>query len=53
MPMNKTNGTEKSVYEQRAIDKERWREANRRAIDAYNLMIEEDGFVFSDGVRTF
>jgi hypothetical protein len=51
--MNKTDETEKPVYGQRAIDNERWREANRRAIDAYNRMIEEDGFVFSDGVRTF
>jgi antitoxin CcdA len=31
----------------------RWQEENREAIDAYNRMIEEDGFVFSDGVRTF
>jgi antitoxin CcdA len=31
----------------------KWQEENREAIDAYNRMIEEDGYVFSDGVRTF
>jgi antitoxin CcdA len=31
----------------------RWQEENREAIEAYNKMIEQDGFVFSDGVRTF
>jgi post-segregation antitoxin (ccd killing protein) len=30
-----------------------WLEKNRSAIDAYNRMIEQDGFVFSDGARTF
>jgi antitoxin CcdA len=30
-----------------------WQEENREAIEAYNRMIELDGFVFSDGVRTF
>jgi antitoxin CcdA len=30
-----------------------WQEENREAIEAYNRMIEQDGFVFSDGVRTF
>jgi antitoxin CcdA len=30
-----------------------WQEENRGAIEAYNRMIEQDGFVFSDGVRTF
>jgi post-segregation antitoxin (ccd killing protein) len=30
-----------------------WQEENREAIEAYNQMIEQDGFVFSDGVRTF
>lgn len=30
-----------------------WQEQNREAIEAYNRMIEEDGYVFSDGVRTF
>jgi antitoxin CcdA len=31
----------------------KWYEENKEAIDAYNKMIEEDGFVFSDGARTF
>lgn len=31
----------------------RWQEENREAIEAYNKIIEQDGFVFSDGVRTF
>jgi post-segregation antitoxin (ccd killing protein) len=31
----------------------RWYEDNRRAIDAVNRMTEDDGFVFSDGARTF
>jgi antitoxin CcdA len=31
----------------------RWQEENRQAIEAYNEMIEQDGYVFSDGVRTF
>ncbi len=30
-----------------------WYEDNKAAIDAYNEMIESDGFVFSDGARTF
>jgi antitoxin CcdA len=30
-----------------------WQEENREAIEAYNRMIEQDGFVFSDGVRAF
>jgi antitoxin CcdA len=30
-----------------------WLEENRSAIEAYNRMIEQDGFVFSDGARTF
>jgi antitoxin CcdA len=30
-----------------------WYEENKDAIDAYNKMIEEDGFLFSDGARTF
>jgi antitoxin CcdA len=30
-----------------------WLEENRDAIEAYNRMIEQDGFVFSDGARTF
>jgi post-segregation antitoxin (ccd killing protein) len=31
----------------------RWQEENRQAIEVYNEMIEQDGYVFSDGVRTF
>jgi len=31
----------------------KWYEENKEAVDAYNRMIEEDGFVFSDGARTF
>lgn len=30
-----------------------WREQHREAIEAYNRMIDDDGFVFSDGARTF
>lgn len=30
-----------------------WYEENKQAVDAYNRMIEEDGYVFSDGARTF
>jgi len=30
-----------------------WYEENKDAIGAYNKMIEEDGFLFSDGARTF
>jgi post-segregation antitoxin (ccd killing protein) len=30
-----------------------WYEENKDAIDAYNTMIEVDGFLFSDGARTF
>ena len=38
---------------QRAEEARRWQEENREAIEAINRMIEEDGFVFSDGARTF
>jgi antitoxin CcdA len=38
---------------ERAELNRRWQEENREAIEAYNQMIEEDGHVFSDGVRTF
>ena len=38
---------------ERAVLDRRWQEANREAIEAYNQMVEQDGFVFSDGVRTF
>jgi antitoxin CcdA len=31
----------------------RWREENREAIESINRVIERDGFVFSDGARTF
>jgi antitoxin CcdA len=31
----------------------KWQDENREAIEAYNRMIETDGFVFSDGVRAF
>lgn len=31
----------------------RWQDENREALEAYNRMVEEDGFVFSDGARTF
>jgi post-segregation antitoxin (ccd killing protein) len=37
----------------RAARAEAWLEENRSAIEAYNRMIEQDGFVFSDGARTF
>ncbi len=30
-----------------------WREENREAIESINRTIERDGFVFSDGARTF
>ena len=38
---------------ERAGINRRWQEENRDAIEAYNQMIEEDGYVFSDSVRTF
>jgi antitoxin CcdA len=38
---------------ERAEAARRWQQENREAIDAVNRMIEEDGFVFSDGARTF
>ncbi len=41
-----------SVAESAALDKQR-QEENREAIEAYNRMIEEDGFLFSDGYRMF
>jgi post-segregation antitoxin (ccd killing protein) len=31
----------------------RWHDESREAIDAYDRMIEHDGYVFSDGARTF
>ena len=39
--------------EQRAENGRRWRERNREAIDSINRLTEEDGFVFSDGARSF
>ena len=30
-----------------------WYEENKEAVDAVNRMVEEDGFVFSDGARSF
>jgi post-segregation antitoxin (ccd killing protein) len=30
-----------------------WYEENKHAVDEINKMIEQDGFVFSDGARTF
>jgi len=38
---------------ERAELNRRWQEENREAIEALNQIIEEDGYVFSDGVRTF
>jgi post-segregation antitoxin (ccd killing protein) len=38
---------------QRAELIRRWQRENREGIDAYNRMIEADGFVFSDGIRAF
>jgi antitoxin CcdA len=38
---------------ERAEATQRWREQNREAIEAYNRIIEQDGCVFSDGVRAF
>ena len=39
--------------EERAVRAKAWQEENRSAIESYNRMIEQDGFVFSDGARTF
>jgi antitoxin CcdA len=39
--------------EERAEQGRRWFEENREAIESMNRMIEQDGFVFSDGGRTF
>lgn len=38
---------------ERAEAARRWQEENREAINAFNRMVQEDGFVFSDGSRTF
>ncbi|MPZ35243.1 MAG: acetoacetyl-CoA synthase [Rhodospirillales bacterium] len=34
------------------VKREKWRQDNREAIDAYNEYVKEHG-MFSDGVRTF
>jgi post-segregation antitoxin (ccd killing protein) len=39
--------------EERVARARAWFDENRSAIEAYNRMIEQDGFVFSDGARTF
>ena len=39
--------------EQRQELGRRWFEENREAIEAINRRVEENGFVFSDGARTF
>jgi post-segregation antitoxin (ccd killing protein) len=31
----------------------KWYEENKEAVDAVNRMIEQDGYVFSDGARSF
>jgi antitoxin CcdA len=38
---------------ERARLAKQWQDENREAIEPYNRMIEADGYVFSDGVRTF
>ena len=38
---------------ERAEEARKWYEENKKAVDAVSRMIEEDGFVFSDGARTF
>jgi antitoxin CcdA len=39
--------------EERAAQARTWQEENRNAIEAYNRRVEQDGFVFSDGARSF
>jgi antitoxin CcdA len=39
--------------EERAEQGRRWLQENREAIESYNRRVESDGFVFSDGARTF
>lgn len=39
--------------EEREAAARKWYEENKEAVDATNRMIEQDGFVFSDGARTF
>ncbi|MEO8062408.1 MAG: type II toxin-antitoxin system CcdA family antitoxin [Pseudomonadota bacterium] len=44
---------ERALTEELAADKrKKWREENRKAIDAYNSHIEKNG-AFSDDVRSF
>jgi antitoxin CcdA len=38
---------------EREAEAKKWYEENKEAVDAYNRMIEGDGFVFSDGARIF
>ena len=38
---------------ERETEAQKWYEENKEAVDATNRMIEEDGFVFSDGIRSF
>jgi post-segregation antitoxin (ccd killing protein) len=38
---------------ERAEAARQWQEENRAAVESINRMIDEDGFVFSDGARTF
>lgn len=38
---------------QREAMARKWYEENKDAVDAVRDMIEEDGYVFSDGARTF
>jgi post-segregation antitoxin (ccd killing protein) len=39
--------------EERAERARQWFEENRDAIESYNRMIDRDGFIFSNGGRTF
>jgi post-segregation antitoxin (ccd killing protein) len=39
--------------EERAEQARRWLEENKEAIESHNRRVESDGFVFSDGARTF
>ena len=39
--------------EERVAAARKWYEENKQAVDEVNRMIEQDGFVFSDGVRSF
>jgi post-segregation antitoxin (ccd killing protein) len=37
----------------REVAAREWYEENKEAVDAVNKMIEQDGYVFSDGARSF